>query len=255
MKQFKEIVLGVFVILVFGWLITYIYRYESAKSNKDLAKRMSELSPKGGPPVDLEDLRRAIALYEDQIERNVREGAQTGVYWKILATRLADKGMDNDALEALERAIYFNSEDPFLYYLTGVSAAKIAKSKVGFSRNTETEREHYYRLAENSYLRALELDITYSRAMYGLAIMYVFELEDRAQDAVVYLERYLQIQPSDTNAMFVLARAHAMTENYSQAVEIYDRIASRTKDKNVKQEALNNMDYIQDLLYRGIIYE
>jgi tetratricopeptide (TPR) repeat protein len=156
--------------------------------------------------------------------------------------------MDNDALDALERAIYFNSDDPFLYYLTGVTAAKVAKTKIGFSQNVEMEREHYYRLSENSYLRALDLDITYTRAMYGLAILYVFEL-DRPGDSIVYLERYLQIQPSDINAMFVLARANFMLENFSQAVEIYDRIAARTKDQKIKDEALNNRETIQRMIY------
>jgi tetratricopeptide (TPR) repeat protein len=248
MKQFKEIFLGIFVLLVFVWLITYIYHYESKKKNKELAKRITELSNRGGPPGTIEGLRQAIALYEDQIERNVREGAQTGVYWKILAVRLADRKMHNDALEALERAIYFNAEDPVIFYLTGVSAGAVAKSIVGFSANAESEREHYYRLSENSYLRALELDITYTKAMYGLAILYVFEL-DRPEDAIVQLERYLQIQTSDISAMFVLARAYFMTENFSQAVELYDKIAARTKDKRVKEEALNNRELIQRMIY------
>jgi len=248
MKQLKEIVLGIFVILVFGWLVTFIYRAESSKTNRDLVKRIREISPRGGPPETIDGLRQAIALYQDQIERNVREGAQTGVYWKILAVRLADRNLNNDALEALERAIYFNTEDPVLYYLTGVSAANVAKSKVGFTANIDIERGNYFRLAENSYLRALELDITYAKAMYGLAILYVFEL-DRPQDAIVHLERYLQLQSSDIAAMFVLARAHYMVENYQQAVEIYDRIASRTKNQKEKEEALNNREFIQRLRY------
>jgi tetratricopeptide (TPR) repeat protein len=248
MKQFKEIVLGIFVILVFGWLVTYIYRYESKKSNRELTKRIVELSPKGGPPENIDGLRQAIALYEDQIEKNVREGAQTGVYWKILAVRLADKGMHNDALDALERAVYFNSQDPVIYYLTGVSAANAAKSKVGFSANVGRERDFYYTLSENSYLRALELDITYAKAMYGLAVLYVFEL-DRPQEAIVHLERYLQIQQSDVSALFVLARAHFMLENYTQAVEVYDRIISRTRDKKIREEAQNNRDIVMGLIY------
>jgi len=249
MKQFKEIVLGIFIIIAFGWLVTFIYRHESSKQNKDLAKRMMELSPRGGPPETIDGLRQAIALYEDQIERNVREGAQTGAYWKILATRLADRGMHRDALEALERAIHFNSEDPILFYLTGVSAANVAKSIVGFSANADRERMHYFNLSENAYKRALELDITYTKAMYGLAVLYVFEF-DRPQDAITYLERYMQIQPSDIQAMFVLARAYFATEQYSQAVDLYDRIASRAKDQKIKNEALNNREIIQ-----GIIYE
>jgi len=248
MKQLKEIVLGIFVILVFGWLITYIYRHETNSKNKELAKKIAELSPRGGPPETIEGLKEAIALYESQIERNVREGAQTGVYWKILATRLADKGLDNDALAALEKAIYYNSEDPILFYLTGVSAAKIAKSKVGFTADAQEGSEHYYKLSENAYLRALELDATYTKAMYGLAVLYSFELE-RPQDAVNYLERYLQINTSDINAMFVLARSYYMLRDFSSAIETYEKIASRTKDRKIKEEAFRNIEIVQERMY------
>jgi len=249
MKKFKEILLGIVILCGLGLLISFVYRHETSSRNKALEKRILELSPRGGPPETIDGLRQAIALYEDQIERNVREGAQTGVYWKILGIRLAEKGMHGDALEALERAIYFNSEDPIIFYLTGVSAANIAKSIVGFSTNSEKERAHYFDLAENSYKRALELDVTYAKAMYGLAILYVFEF-NRPQDGIVQLERYLQVRSSDIQAMFVLARAYYATEQYSQAVDLYDRIAARTKDQKIKDEALNNREIIQ-----GIIYE
>ena len=216
--------------------------------NRELARRMAEISPRGGPPETIDGLRRAIALYEEQIERNVKEGAQTGVYWKILATRLADRSMHQDALSALERAIYFNSEDPVLYNLTGVSAGVVAKSIIGFSANAERERDHYFSLSEKAYLRAVELDSSYTKPMYGLGVLYAFEL-DRPQDAIKHLEANLKISPSDIPAMFVLARAHYMTGGYSQAIELFERIISRTKDKNITNEALNNIDTIRRRLY------
>jgi len=248
MKKLKEILLAIVIISATVTLIVYFFNNQKGKYSRELTKRIAELSPKGGPPETIEGLTKAIALYEDQIERNVREGAQTGVYWKILAIRLADKNMHHDALAALERAIYYNSEDTILYYLTGVSAANIAKSIVGFSAGDEKERERYFKLSENSYLRALEIDVTYTKAMYGLSILYVYEL-DRPQDAIPYLERYLTIQSSDVSAMFVLASAYYMTENFSKAIEQYDKIISRTKDKNIKEDAMINKDIIQGMLY------
>ncbi|MDR0465542.1 MAG: tetratricopeptide repeat protein [Treponema sp.] len=248
MKRFKEFVAAILIISAVGALLYFMYQRGSTKTNRELADRIAQISPRGGPPETIDGLRKAIALYEDQIERNVREGAQTGVYWKILATRLADRNMHNDALSALERAIYFNSEDAFLYYLTGVSASFVAKSIVGFSANDVNERERYFNLSERAYLRALEIDITYTRPMYALGVLYVFELE-RPQDAITYLDRYLLIQTSDYQAMFVLARAHFMLENFTQAIDIYDRIINRTKNMSEKDEALNNRDYIQGIIY------
>jgi len=248
MNKLKEFLIAILIIAAVGSLIYFMYQRGSTATNRELARRMAEISPRGGPPESIDGLRQAIALYEDQIERNVREGAQTGIYWKILGIRLADRGMHNDALTALERAIFFNTEDPVLYYLTGVSGASVAKSIVGFSINAERERDSFYALAENAYLRALELDITYTRPMYGLGILYVFEL-NRPEDAIVYLERYLQILPNDIPALFVLARANIMLENFSRAVDIYDRIIERTRDKQVREEAQYNREFIMGLIY------
>ena len=247
MKRKKEIITGIVFILVIGSIIFFLY-WSLGSQNRELARRMADISPRGGPPETIEGLRRAIALYEEQIERNVREGAQTGVYWKILATRLADRSMHQDALSALERAIHFNSTDPALYNLTGVSAGAAAKSIIGFSSGAEREKERLFTLSENAYKRALELDNTYTRPMYGLGVLYVFEL-NRPQEAIPYLEGNLRISPSDIPAMFVLARAHYMTGANSQAIELYERIISRTKDKKIINEAMNNIDTIRGLLY------
>ena len=248
MKKVKEVLFVLVILLIAGALVHFIYTRTSTRPSRELAKRMAELSPRGGPPETIDGLRQAIALYEDQIERHVREAAQTGVYWKILATRLADRHLHNDALEALEKAVYYNTEDAALYYMTGVSAGSVAKSIVGFSMNAEREREHYLNLAENSYLRALELDITYTKPMYGLAVLYAFEL-NRPEDAIIQLERYLQIQASDINAMFILARAYFMTGELARASDIYIRIADRTRNKEIREQALELRDRIQEMIY------
>jgi tetratricopeptide (TPR) repeat protein len=248
MRQFKEIVIAIFVVAAVSFLLYSLLQSDNKRKNKELAKRIAELSPKGGTPETIEGLRKAIALYEIQIERNVKEGAQTGTYWKILAIRLADKGMHNDALQAFERAIYFISEDPVVYYLTGVSAGIVAKSTVGFSASAEKDREHFFKLSENSYKRALELDATYTKPMYGLAVLYVFEL-NRPAEAIPILDRYLSMNTSDIQAMFILARAHAVTGNYKQAVEIYEKIISKSKKKDVQAEASNNIEIVQRMMY------
>jgi len=248
MRRIKETILATLLLFAICTFVYFLYKEVLQKTNRELTKKILELSPKGGPPETIDGLRKAIAIYEDQIERNVREGAQTGTYWKILGIRLADKNMHNDALEAFERAIYFNTEDPTIYYLTGLSAASAAKSQVGFSSNADKERARLFKLAENSYLRALDIDATYAKPMYGLGILYVFEL-DRPLDAIPYLERYLKINVSDTSAMFILARAYYTTGKYDDALECYERIINKTKDRIIKEEALKNMDIIQGMLY------
>lgn len=247
MKKVKELVGGILILAVIGVLLVVIYNYGQNRVRADLAKRIAELSPRGGPPETIDGLKKAIAAYEAQIELNVKEGAQTGVYWKILAIRLADRGMHRDALDAFERALYFNAEDPTLFFLTGESASVVAASTMGFSGNPGTEKEKYLRLAETAYLRAIQLDAVYSKPRLGIGILYAFDL-NRPADAIPHLERYTEMS-NDIKGLFVLARAYYMTESYERALELYTRIISRTKDPKVKAEALNNIDII-----RGIIY-
>ena len=243
----KDAVVGLFAIVIFGALIVMVYHFEMEKGHRDLEKRIVGLSPKGGPPETIDGLKNAIALYERQIELNVKTGAQTGVYWKILAIRLADKGMHKDALDAFERALYFKADDPTIFYLTGESASIAAASTLDFNSNSVAERERYQRLAESAYLRAIELDPTYAKPRLGLGILYAFDL-DRPADAVLQLDRYLQIVPSDIRAMFVLARAYYMNGENDRAVDLYNRIISRSKDPKIKAEAQNNIGIIRDLM-------
>ena len=250
MKKIKETVIGVIVVLVIAAGVLWVYHNERNKVHRDLAKRISALSPRGGPPNTIEGLKEAIALYEAQIERNVQEGVQTGSYWKILAIRLADRGMHRDALEAFERAIYFNAEDPTLFFLVGESASIVAAAAVGFSTNAGTEKAHFYNLAETSYLRAIQLDAGYSRPLLGLGILYVFDQDrPRPLEAIPHLERFTELSATDIRGMFVLARAYYVTNNFERAIELYERIIARTKDPKVRTEAQNNINTIRNIIY------
>jgi tetratricopeptide (TPR) repeat protein len=243
----KDAVIGIFVLVSFGVLIVMVYNYEIDRGHRDLAKRIIGLNAKSGPPETIDGLKDAIALYEKQIELNVKTGAQTGVYWKILAIRLADKGMHKDAVEAFDRALYYNASDPTLFYLTGESASIAAASTLDFNDNSVSEKDRYRNLAESAYLRAIELDPTYAKPKLGLGILYTFDM-DRPADAAPHLERYLQIMPNDIRGMFVLARACFMTDNGGRAIELYNRIISRSKDPKVKTEAQNNIDFIRNAM-------
>ncbi|MDR1858338.1 MAG: tetratricopeptide repeat protein, partial [Treponema sp.] len=212
-------------------------------------KRIAELSPpRSGVPEGIDNLREAIALYEAQIERNVREGAQTGVYWKILGIRLADKKMHQDAIDAFEQAIRYNAEDAALFFMVGESASIVASSSLGFSASAVANRERYTSLAESAYLRAIQLDAGYAKPLLGLGILYSFDL-NRPAEAIPYLERYIEFSRNDVRGMFVLARAYYMTENYNLANDMYDRILTRSKDQKVRDEATKNKEIVRNLMY------
>jgi cytochrome c-type biogenesis protein CcmH/NrfG len=54
---------------------------------------------------------------------------------------------------------------------------------------------------------------------------------------------------SDVQAMFILARAYAVTGSYSQAIEMYERIITRSKNREIQAEASNNIDIVQRMMY------
>jgi tetratricopeptide (TPR) repeat protein len=240
--KIKELFQGILVVAIIGSLVILLYNYESSKGNRDLARRIAELSPKGGLPEGVDGLKKAIALYEAQIERNVKDGAQTGVYWKILGIRLADSKQAPAAVDAFERAIYYNAEDPALFALMGESASVAAASNLNVP-----EQERYINIAERAFLRSIELDPVYARPRLGLGILYTFDMVDRAADAIPHLERYLDISHNNIQGMFLLARACYMTKSFSRAIDLYDRIIERTKDPKVKEQAQKNKDAIWNL--------
>jgi tetratricopeptide (TPR) repeat protein len=249
MKVKKDMRTGLVVITLIAALVIgfNIYRKYSARSS--LAARITELSPRGGPPGTIEGLREAITLYEAQIEQYVKDAAQTGVYWKILATRLQDKGLHTEALNALERAIAYNPEEATLHHLRGLSAGIVAKSHYdgALTREGISQQDYYFTLAERSYLRAIELNSDYGRPRYGLGILYVFEL-NRPAEAIPHLERYLEISKNNVDGMFVLARAYYMTGQYEPALELYERIPSLTKDPQKRADAAQNKQTVLGLL-------
>jgi tetratricopeptide (TPR) repeat protein len=249
LKRIRDTALGVVIFAAMVIVAVLVFRNAMDKPHRDLVKRIAELSPRGGgPPETIDGLRQAIALYEAQIELNVKEGVQTGTYWKILAVRLADKGMHRDALIALEHALYYNPSDPTLLFLTGESAAIVAANALQFSVSSNSEKEHFYRLAESAYLRALEQDAAYAKPMLGLGMLYTFDL-DRPAEAIPYLERYLNMLSNNVTAMFVLARAYYMIEKYDESLALYERILNRSKDPSVRAQAQNNIEIIRDLIY------
>jgi tetratricopeptide (TPR) repeat protein len=245
MKIRKEAVVGLATVVILAAGLTLFLNFWKSRVRNDMAVRIAEISGRGGPPETIEGLRNALAQYEQRIEAHVRDAGQTGVYWKILAVRLQDRGLHLEALEALEQAMKYNAEDPSLRYLTGISAARVAKGMVDM---TGGERGKYYDLSESAFLTAIRLDETYSRPRYALGVLYTFDL-DRPEDAIPHLRRFLDLVVNDVDGMFVLARAYYMTSRYPEALDLYDRILRLTKDPDKKKEAQQNKQRILEVYY------
>jgi len=235
----------IFIILAAG--LVGILVYKKIATRNSLASQISALSPRGAPPQSVDDLRKAIALYEKKIEAHVKDAVQTGSYWKILGTRLmaGREPLYGEALEALKNAVRYYPEDESIHYQIGVAAGNLARAEY-FS---PAEQAEHYRISEAAYLRAIDLYGRYSRALYGLGVLYVYNL-NRPAEAIPHMELYLDINKRDTGGMFVLAAARYMTGDFEGAVELYDRIIGITKDQDVKKQAEQNRQQVMDAWYR-----
>jgi tetratricopeptide (TPR) repeat protein len=231
-------VIGIIVfVLVAGGIVFLVY-YQQNKERVDQAIAISAYGPRKGVPREIEDLQRAIKVYEKQLDRYVQDAARTGTYWKILGTRFSEKGMHVEALKAFQQAMKYNTEEAVLYYLTGVSAGFAGKYALDFEENAG-EAARYFELSEEAYIRAIELDERYTLALYGLAVLYAYEL-NRPLEAIPRIERYMELDSGDVNAMLILARCYYMSGQYRRALDQYDMIISTAKDPRRRSEAEQN---------------
>jgi tetratricopeptide (TPR) repeat protein len=202
-------------------------------------KRMQLLEEGVSSPTTVEELKDAIEKYGRRVEDVSMAQSQIGIWYKILGTRYLDGEMYGEALKTFQKAIEFYPENSNLYYYVGMCAGYMAKSALDYNATGSTAGKYnYLKLSETAYARALELEPRYVRALYGISVIYVFELEE-PEKAIPHLEKLLEIDTKHLDAMFVLARAYYSTYQFDKAVSIYDRIIAFAPQER-KYNALEN---------------
>ena len=96
--------------------------FVSCGPNVNYIKRVQSLEENVSSPTTIDELKDAIKKYEDRVEDIIQAEAQTGIWWKILATRYMDKNMYGEALEAFRKAVAYYPANQNLYYWIGVCA-------------------------------------------------------------------------------------------------------------------------------------
>ena len=200
-------------------------------------------------PTTVEELKDAIAKYQDRVVDLQLSQSQIGIWYKLLATRYLDQKMYGEALKTFQTAIQYYPANQNLYYYVGLCAGYMAKGALDYTATENTaERYRYLKLSESAYLRAIELEPRYARALYGIGVLYVFELDD-CEKAIPHLEKLLTIETKNVDAMFVLARAYYVTYQFDKAVSLYDRIIATTKSEQKKADAEANKKTVLDASY------
>ncbi|GMO61366.1 MAG: tetratricopeptide repeat protein [Treponemataceae bacterium] len=245
----KTVVFSSMVLLV---LALVLQLFSCSKSGKIDLANLKLLEHNVARPTSTEDLEKAIKEYEKDADTVMAKHSKAGMWYKMLATRYLDKKMYALALGAFQNAIEYYPENQTLFYYSGLCAGFMANSALDFDASGErpTAKKYYYLLlAEESYLRAIALDEKYGNALYGLGVLYVFEL-DKNEEAIPYLERYLDIHKSNIDAFFVLARAYYATYQFDKAVQMYDKIFASNPSPAQRAEAESNKSMVLDTAFR-----
>lgn len=212
----------------------------SCGPNTKTIRRMQMIEEHVDNPTTVEELTDAIGKYQARIEDVLNADIRVGMWYKILAIRYLDTRMYGKALENFRTAIEYYPTNQNLYYYVGVCAGYMAKASLDYeATGKSSERGRYLELAESAYLRAIELEPRYARALYGLSILYVFELDEPAK-AIPLLELFMDVESTDYDAMFVLARAYYATGEFERSVAMYDKILSTSKNEKRRSEAEAN---------------
>ena len=191
----------------------------------------------------VEEIEREVRRYRKEVQRTVDASGQLAVYYKMLAVEYMRGAMYAAAYDSLEQATAIQPENPILFYYSAVCAARMSKAQV-----ISEERAGWLDRSELLYRRALALDPDYDAALYGLSVLYVFELQ-RPQEAEDLLERLLSVESKEIDGRFLLARVYYSLGKLENAIELYRQIESLTDVKQLRERALAGRKQIEEQLY------
>ncbi|MBR7063767.1 MAG: tetratricopeptide repeat protein [Treponema sp.] len=234
---------------MFSILFFLLLFFSCSKNSSVSVKRMQRMEENVRNPTTIDEYKDAILKYEKRIADIETASSQVGVWYKILGSRYLDQKMYGEALKCYEKALEYYPDNQNLYYYVAVCAAYMSHASLDFDAENRFEKQqNYLLLSETAYLRALAIDERYTNALYGLAILYVFQL-DKSRDAIPYLEKLLTIDKGHTDAKMLLANAYYRVQEKQKAADVYGDVVKTTKNKETKKAAEQNRKQVLDELY------
>ena len=238
MKPFKHLRYAPLILLAALFLLA------SCRGNTKYLNHIQQVEEGVSSPTSIEELEDAISKYRARVEDIILAETKTANWYKILGIRYLDKKMYGKALENFQTAVEYYPSNQNLYYYLGLCGGYMAKAAL----NDYAKRDHYLEMSEEAYLRAIEIEPRFARALYGLAILYAFEL-DEPEKALPHIELFTQIETGDLDGKMVLARVYYSLGEYQKAVSVYDAVIKQTKDATRRAAAQANKELVLETLY------
>lgn len=209
----------------------------------DDAKFILETESSGAPlsPEDerIAEIEAEIEGYREAIVEQVQLYNGLARYEKLLANELMAQELYGPALEALERAMEIQTENEVLYYLAAVSTAH--RARAGVLGGDEIE---WLLRAERLYREAIELDPEYHEALYGLAVLLAFELDEPAK-ALEPIQSLANIESGDPSVRFLLANILVQNGRQEEAIDVYDDLARTAPSEVQRARAQENREMLR----------
>lgn len=251
MKKRHKVACSPVIPVAVAVLVVFLLAGCGMGTNAKSIKRMQALEEGVSSPTTEAELKDAIQKYQARVEDMAQANQQIGIWYKMLGSRYLDNQMYGEALEAFRKATTYYPANQNLYYYVAVCAGYMANQALDYAATGSTaEKFNYLKLAESAYLQALKLDPRYARALYGIGVLYIFELDEPAK-AIPYLETLAEIEKKNVDGLFLLANAYYQSYEFDRAVEIYDRIISTTTSEQKKAQAEENKRKVLQTAYEG----
>lgn len=218
----------------------------TACTDNAFLRRLQEMEIGVKNPSSIEELQTAIKKYQGKVNTILMSEQKIGGWYKILGRRYMDKKMYKKAIEAFQGALEYYPENQHVFYQIGVCAAILAKSSLTFPAEiSASDKQAYFDLSVAAYKRAVELDPNYTRAVYALSVLYVFELNE-PEKAIAIMEPIAAREKKPLDSLFILGRAYYMTGQYERAIAAYDRIIATSGSAEQRADAERNKAFVQN---------
>ena len=230
-------------LLIFIPAILILFSCSYIRENKDLYSRL-ETTEYGSVSEEREkELKDDIRDLKEILEEKVETARALGSSYKLLGKLYLENEMYLLSLEQFEEAMKIYPENPILFYYAGLCSARYSKSSVD-----ETLGYDYLHSAVKYYKKAIEFDEKYTRAMMALSVLYLYELDNPAEAAVL-LNTLTYYESTNFEAQFLLANAYIQLGRIDNAISIYETIIKNSNNKTYNEKAEENKKELEDNLY------
>jgi tetratricopeptide (TPR) repeat protein len=158
-----------------------------------------------------EEITKLHLLAVDMYEKALAMDPESLDYMTDLSSAYLDAGMLDKAAALLEKLVAKNPTNPDIFY-------KVARSHhLAIAEDKDNATLHLQK-AKEYYQKTIDLDPTYSDAMYYLGTLYMDNDQDYA-NAVKYFEDYIKLVPEDKVAWARLAQCYGKLGEEEKAIE------------------------------------